>query len=65
MAEGADGAGELADAEVFGGGGEAGEVALHLGIPEQELEAEGGGFGVDSVSAADDGRVFELDGAVF
>ena len=65
VAEGADGAGELADAEVFGGGVEAGEVALHLGVPEQELEAEGGGFGVDAVGAADDGGVLELDGALF
>ena len=63
VAEGADGAGELADAEVFGGGVEAGEVALHLGVPEQELEAEGGGFGVDAVGAADDGGVLELEGA--
>ena len=65
VAEGADGSGELADAEVFGGGVEAGEVALHLGVPEQELEAEGGGFGVDAVGAADDGGVLELEGAGF
>ena len=65
VAEGADGSGELADAEVFGGGVEAGEVALHLGVPEEELEAEGGGFGVDAVGAADDGGVLELDGALF
>ena len=57
VAEGADGSGELADAEVFGGSVEAGEVALHLGVPEQELEAEGGGLGVDAVSAADGGGV--------
>jgi len=49
VAEGADRAGELADAEVFGGGVEAGEVALHLRVPEQQFEAEGGGFGVDAV----------------
>jgi hypothetical protein len=64
VAEGADGAGELADAQVFGGGVEAGEVALHLGVPEQELEAEGGGLGVDAVGAADGGRVLELEGAL-
>jgi hypothetical protein len=64
VAEGADGSGELADAEVFGGGVEAGEVALHLGVPEEELEAEGGGFGVDAVGAADDGGVLELEGAL-
>ena len=65
VAEGADGSGEFADAEVFGGGVEAGEVALHLGVPEEQLEAEGGGFGVDAVGAADDGGVLELDGALF
>ncbi len=65
VAEGADGSGELAYAEVFGGGIEAGEVALDLGVPEEELEAEGGGLGVDAVGAADDGSVLELDGALF
>ena len=65
VAEGADGAGELAYAEVFGSGVEAGEVALHLGVPEEEFEAEGGGFGVDAVGAADDWGVLELDGALF
>src|ERR1700678_1140384 len=65
VTEGADGSRELADAEVFGGGVEAGEVALHLGVPEEELEAEGGGLGVDAVGAADDGSVLELDGALF
>src|SRR5260370_40820231 len=76
MAEGSDGSGELADAEVLGCGVEAGEVvqrnltrfdaevlgcgveagevALHFGVPEEELEAEGGGLGVDAVGAADD-----------
>ena len=65
VAEGTDGSGELADAEVFGSGVEAGEVALDLGVPEKELEAEGGGLGVDAVGAADDGSVLELDGALF
>src|SRR5580698_9059899 len=65
MAEGAYGSRELAYAEVFGCGVEAGEVALHLGVPEEELEAEGGGLGVDSVGAADDGCVLELEGALF
>src|ERR1700679_3225220 len=65
MAEGADGSGEFADAEIFSGSVEAGEVALDLGVPEQELEAEGGGFGVDAVGAADDGGVLELEGAFF
>lgn len=63
MAEGSDGAGEFADAEIFGGGVEAREVALHLSVPEEELQAEGGGLGVDAVGAADDGGVLELDRA--
>jgi hypothetical protein len=63
VAEGADGSGELAEAEIFGGRVEAGEVALDFVVPEQELEAEGGRFGVDAVGAADDGSVLELDGA--
>ncbi len=63
MAEGADGAGELADAHVFGGSIEAGEVALHLGVPVEQLEAECRGLGVDAVRAADGRRVLELDGA--
>src|SRR5580698_2600821 len=63
MAEGADGAGELADAHVFGGGGEASLIALHFGVPVEELEAEGGGLGVDAVGASDDGGVLELNGA--
>ena len=65
MAEGADGAGKLAHAHVLRRGIEAGDVALHLRIPVEQLEAEGGGLGVDAVGAADGGRVLELDGATF
>ena len=65
VAKRADGSGEFAHPEIFGGGVEAGEVALHLGVPEEEFEAEGAGFGVDAVGAADDGGVLELDGAFF
>jgi len=64
VAEAADRAGDLADAQVFGGGVEAAQVASHLGEPEQQLHAEGGGLGVDAVRAADGGRVLELDGAL-
>jgi hypothetical protein len=60
----ADGAGDLADAQVFGGGVKAAQVAAHLGVPEQQLHAEGGGLGVDAVGAADGGRVLEFDGAL-
>ena len=63
MAEGSDGAGELADAHVFCGCLEAHKVPLHLGIPVQQLEAEGRGLGVDAVRAADGGGVLEFDGA--
>ena len=63
MAEGSDCARELAHAHVFGGGIEALEIALHLGVPVEQLEAEGGGLGVDAVGAADGGRVLELEGA--
>ena len=63
MAEGADRAGELAHAHVFGGGIEAGEVALHLGVPVEQLEAEGRRLGVDAVGAADGRRVLELESA--
>ncbi len=63
VAEGADRAGELADAHVFGCGIEAGKVALHLGVPVEQLEAEGGWLGMDAVGAADRGRVLELERA--
>ncbi len=59
----ADGAGEFADAHALGGGGEADGIALHFGVPVEELEAEGGGLGVDAVSATDRGRMLEFDGA--
>src|SRR5579863_6423307 len=61
--ESANGAGELADAHVLGSGVKAREVALHLGEPVEQLEAEGGGLGVHAVSAADGGRVLELERA--
>ncbi len=64
MGQGADRAGEFADAHVFGGVPETREVALSFGIPVRELEAEGDGFGVDAVGASDLGRVFELPGAL-
>ena len=63
VGEDSDCAGELADAHVFGGGHEARDVALRFGIPVGDFESEGDGLGVDAVSAADHGRVFELPGA--
>ena len=65
MAEGAHGAGKLTDAHVFCCGIEARDVALHLRVPIEQLEAEGGGLGVDAVGATDCGRVLELDGTTF
>ena len=58
-------AGKLAHAHVLGGSLEAFDVALRLGIPVGQLEAEGNRLGVNAVSAADHGRVFELPGAAF
>ncbi len=63
MSECTNSAGELANAHVLGGSGEAGCVALHFGVPVEQLEAKSGGLGVDSVGAAYGGRVLELDGA--
>ena len=63
VAEGAHSAGELAHAHVLGCGVEARQIALHFGVPVEQLEAEGGRLGVDAVGAADGGRVLELDGA--
>ena len=54
---------ELSYAHVFRSGHEARDVALRLGIPVGDFEAEGDGLGVDAVSAADHGSVFELPGA--
>src|SRR5208282_5994548 len=56
---------ELAHTQIFGGGLEARAVALSLRIPVGDLEAKGDGFGVDAVSTADHGRVFELPGTSF
>ena len=62
MGEGAHGAGKFADADDLPGLEQAFPVALHFCIPEGEFEAEGGGFGVDAVGAADADGVFELIG---
>ncbi len=64
MAEGADGAGELADAEILGSGVEPAEVPAHFGVPEQQFEAESSGFGVYSMGAPDGGGVLKLNCAL-
>src|SRR5436190_1314789 len=54
---GADGAGDLADGDLLLCLRKAVDVAAHLVVPGGELEAEGGGLGVDAVAAAQAARV--------
>ena len=61
--ERADRARDLADAQVFGGGREARQVAAGLFVPDGELQAERDGLGVHAVRAADLHRVLELERA--
>ena len=63
VTKGAHGAAELADTHVLGCRVETGQVALHLRVPIQQLQAKGRRFRMNSVGAADGGRVLELDGA--
>jgi hypothetical protein len=63
VTEAADSPGKLADAHVVRRQVKALEVAAHLRVPAQQLHAEGGRFGVDTVRAADGGSVLEFDGA--
>ena len=59
----AHGAAHLAGLDTGGGRLEAGEVPLHLLIPERPFEAEAGNVGVDAVRAADARGFLELQGA--
>ncbi len=61
MAEGSDGAGDFADAQIFRRGVEAHQIALHLVVPQRQLQAEGNGLGVHAVGAADLDGVFEFE----
>ncbi len=63
VGEGADGAGKLADAHSSAAASKRVDVALRLGVPVRQFEAEGDGFGVDAVGAADHGSVLEFPGA--
>ena len=65
MAKGAHRAGEFAHTHILGRRVKAGQVALHLGVPVQQLQPECGRLGMHPVRAADSGRVLELDGAAF
>ena len=61
----ADRARDLADSHLLGGHLEALEVALHLGVPVRQLEAERDRLGVNAVRAADLRRVLELEARRF
>ena len=64
VGEGADGPGDGAGGDFGAGGLEPAAVALELGMESGELEAEGGGLGVNSVAAPDAEGVLVLDGAL-
>src|ERR1700730_1982202 len=59
----ADRAGDFAEAHALGRGTKAGDVALVFGKPVGDFQAEGNGFGVDAVGAADLWSVLEFVGA--
>ena len=61
VAEGSDRAGNLAHAQILRRGVEAREIALHLVVPQRQLQAEGDGLGVHAVGAADLDGVFEFE----
>ena len=63
MAEGAHSARQLADAHVLSGGGEACGIALHLGIPVEQLQTKCRRLRMNPMCPADGGRQLELDGA--
>ncbi len=63
VGEGADGARDGAGADLLAGHDEARLGTVELGIGLGELEAEGRGFGVDAVAAADGGGELVLEGA--
>ena len=60
VGEGADRARDLADAPRFARAPHAHDVALQLGVPERQLQAEGHGLGVHAVRAADHRRLAML-----
>ena len=63
IGEGADGAGNGTGRDLVARQFEPLPGAVELGIGIGELEAEGGGLGMDAVAAPDGGRVFVLHGA--
>ncbi len=60
VCEGADSAADGGDRNFRSGRDKAGAVAGELGVMTREFQAEGGGFGVDAVAAADGQGVFVL-----
>ena len=62
VGEGADRAGDGASGDLPAGGGQPLPVAGELRVMPGELEAEGGGFGMDAVAAADADRHLVLEG---
>jgi hypothetical protein len=63
VGEGAYGSGKFPHAHIFSGEAKALDIALGLGIPVGQLEAEGDGLGVDAVRAPDHWCVLELPSA--
>src|SRR5256886_12767211 len=61
----ADCPGELSYAHVLRRALKASDIALCFGIPVGQLDSKSNRLGVDTVGAADHGRVFELPGAAF
>ena len=57
---GAYGAGEFAHCHFVSSPFHAVDVSKGFGVPEEELQAEGGGFCMDAVGSADGGGVFEF-----
>src|SRR5581483_3427918 len=64
MRKGSDRARELSHPHTFGCASEALDVALHFGVPVGELETEGDRLGMNSVSSADLGCIFEFPGTL-
>ena len=62
---GADGAGDHAHGDIRARGNQAFPAAFEHGVVAGEFEAEGGGFGVDAVGAADADGFFVLEAAFF
>ena len=63
MGEGADGARDLAHAQVFGGGPQTHQIAPGFAVPDGQLQPESDRLGMHAVGAADLHSVFELQGA--